>query len=81
MHVGLLVSCLVLLIDYHQTPASQETLTKPPSITFKIHVAGVEFNVERQLYMMQQIVTYHNFANASKNLSSDLGIDSRLHTT
>ena len=80
MHVGLLVSCLVLLIDYHQTPASQET-PKPPSITFKIHVAGVEFNVERQLYMMQQIVTYHNFANASKNLSSDLGIDSRLHTT
>jgi hypothetical protein len=74
-------SCkLSLPTDYNQTPSSQETLAKPPSITFKMHVAGVEFHVERHLYVMLQIVTFHNCANASKYLSSEQGID-RLHTS
>jgi hypothetical protein len=81
MHVCLLVSCQLLPIDYTQTPSSQETLAKPPSITFKMHVAGVEFHVERHLYVMQQIVTFHSCTNASKNLSCPLGVDSRLHTS
>jgi len=73
-------SCkLSLLIDYNQTPSSQETLAKPPSITFKMHVAGVEFHVERDSYVMLQIVTFHNCAYASKYLSSELGVY-RLHT-
>jgi len=80
MHVCFLVSCLLLLIDYNQMQSSQETLAKPPSITFKMHVAGVEFHVERHLYVMQQIVTFHNCANASKYLSIELGVD-RLHTS
>jgi hypothetical protein len=41
MRVCLLVNCLLLLIDYNQTPSSQGTSAKPPSITFKMHVAGV----------------------------------------
>jgi len=56
-------------------------LVKPPIITFKMHVAGVEFHVERHLYVMQQLVTFHNCANASKNVSCLLGVDSRLHTS
>jgi len=55
-------------------------LAKPPSITFKMHVAGDEFHVEGHLYVMQQIITLYNCANASKYLSSELGID-RLHTS
>lgn len=81
MRVCLLVSRHLLPIDYTQTPPSQETLAKPPSITFKMHVAGVEFHVERHLYVMQQIVTFHNCADVSKNLSFPLGVDSRLHTS
>jgi len=55
-------------------------LAKPPSITFKMHVAGDEFRVERQLYVMQQIITFYNCAHATKYLSSELGVD-RLHTS
>jgi hypothetical protein len=55
-------------------------LTNPPSITFKMHMAGDEFHVERHSYMMLQIVTFHNGAYASKYLSSELGVD-RLHTS
>ena len=44
-----------------------------------MHVAGVEFHVERDSYVMLQIVTFHNCAYASKYLSSELGVY-RLHT-
>jgi hypothetical protein len=55
-------------------------LAKPPSITFKMHVAGDEFHVERHLHVMQQIITFYNCANTSTYLSSELGVD-RLRTS
>jgi hypothetical protein len=60
-------------------PSSQVTLANPPSITFKMRVAGAEFHMERHLYMMKQLIAFHSCANASKYLSSELGVD-RLHT-